>query len=106
MIKSKNLKGEQAVTANYLGNGAVVFLTDAGRWSADVNDSAIAGDATAAAALMTIANKAAADQLVVGPYLFEVSAEGGVVRPLSVREAIRAAGPSVEEREPAAVSLG
>jgi hypothetical protein len=106
MIKSKNLKGQQAVTANYLGNGAVVFLAENGRWSPNVNDSAVAGDVSTAAALMAIANKAAADQLVVGPYLFEVSAEGGRVRPLSARESIRAAGPTVEEREPAAVSLG
>lgn len=106
MIKSKNLKGQQAVTANYLGNGAVVFLAEDGRWSPNVNDSAIAGDAVTAAALMAIANKAAADQLVVGPYLFEVSVEGEAVRPLSVRESIRAIGPSVEEREPAAASLG
>jgi hypothetical protein len=106
MIKSKNLKGEQAVTANYLGNGAVVFLTEDGRWSPNVNDSAIAGDAATAAALMAIANKAQSDRLVVGPYLFEVSVEGATVRPLSTREAIRAAGPTVEEREPATASLG
>jgi len=106
MIKSKNLIGAQAVTANRLGDGAVVFLAENGRWSPDVNASAVAQDAATAAALMAIANKAAADQFVVGPYLFEVSVEGDAVRPLSVREAIRAAGPSVEEREPVSASLG
>ncbi len=104
MIKSKNLSGAQAVTANRLANGAVVFLTADSRWSPRVNDSAVAGDAGTAAALMAIANKAAADQIVVAPYLFEVSVEAGAVRPLSARESIRAAGPTVEEREP--VSLG
>ena len=76
MIKSKNLNGAQAVTANRLGDGAVVFLAENGRWSPDVNASAVAQDAATAAALMAIANKAAADQVVVGPYLFEVSVEG------------------------------
>ncbi len=104
MIKSKNLSGAQAVTANRLADGAVVFLTEDSRWSLRVKDSAVAGDATAAASILAIANKAAADQIVVAPYLFEVSVEGGVVRPLSARETIRAAGPTVEEREPA--SLG
>lgn len=106
MIKSKNLKGAQAVTANRLGNGFVVFLTETGQWSPRVNDSAVAQDAATATALLTIANKAAADQIVVAPYLFEVSVEEGVVRPLSARETIRAAGPTVEEREPASASLG
>jgi len=104
MIKSKNLSGAQAVTANRLADGAVVFLTGDSRWSPRVNDSAVAGDAATAAAILAIANKSAADQIVVAPYLFEVSVEGGAVRPLSARESIRAAGPSVEERQP--VSLG
>ena len=99
MIKSKNLSGAQAVTANRLANGAVVFLTADSQWSPQVNDSAVADDAGMAAALMAIANKAAADQVVVGPYLFEVRVEGGTVRPLSARESIRAKGPTVEERE-------
>lgn len=101
MIKSKNLSGAQAVTANRLANGAVVFLTADSQWSPRVNESAVAQDASMAAALMAIANKAAADQIVVGPYLFEVSVEGSTVRPLSARESIRAQGPTVEEREPA-----
>ena len=54
--------------------------------------------------LFRSANKAVADQIVVAPYLFEVSVEEGQVRPLSARETIRAKGPTVEEREPA--SLG
>jgi hypothetical protein len=103
MIKSKNLSGAQAVTANRLGDGSIVFLTEASQWSPRVCDSAVAQDAATASALMAIANKAAADRIVVGPYLFEVSVDDGVVRPVSVRETIRAAGPTVEEREP---SLG
>jgi len=82
----------------------VVFLTADSQWSPRVSDSAVAQDAATAAALMAIAGKAAADRIVVAPYLFEVGVEGVVVRPLSARESIRAKGPTVEEREPA--SLG
>jgi len=100
MIKSKNLEGSQALTANRLRDGAVVFLTAAGTWSRYVNDSAIARTGDEAAALLAIGMQAAADRIVVEPYLFEVSAEGGAIRPLSTRETIRAFGPSVEEQRP------
>ena len=100
MIKSKNLDGTQAVTANRLRDGAVVFLTAAGSWSRAVNDSAIARTGDEAAALLAIGTQAAADRIVVEPYLFEVTAEGGAIQPVSTRETIRAFGPSVEEQRP------
>jgi hypothetical protein len=95
MIKTKNLAGAQSVTANRLRDGAVVFLRDDGSWSLRVDDSAIAGDADAAAVLLAAANQAVADRLVVGPYLIEVEPADGRVVPLVYRERIRAYGPSV-----------
>src|SRR5262245_11549088 len=100
MIKSKNLEGSQALTANRLRDGAVVFLTASGTWSRYVNDSAIARTADEAASLLAIGNRAAAVQIVVEPYLFEIVAEGGAIRPVSTRESIRALGPTVEEERP------
>jgi hypothetical protein len=95
MIKTKNLAGAQSVTANRLRDGAVVFLRADGAWSTDVADSAVAGDADAAARLMAVATQAVADRLVVGPYLMEVSHDGGKINPLAYRERIRAFGPSI-----------
>ena len=95
MIKTKNLAGAQAVTANRLRDGAVVFLRAGGEWSLGVDDSAVAGDAAAAATLMAVANQAVAGRLVVAPYLIEIEATGGKVVPLVYRERIRAYGPSV-----------
>ena len=100
MIKSKNLEGTQALTANRLRDGAVVFLTASGTWSRHINDSIIARTGDEAAALQAIGAQAAADRIVVEPYLFEITAEGGAIRPLSTRETIRAFGPSVEEQRP------
>lgn len=100
MIKSKNLEGSQAVTANRLRDGAVVFLTAGGAWSRAVNDSAVARSGDEAAALLAVGARAAAERIVVEPYLIEVSVTDGAVRPLSARETIRAFGPSVEEQRP------
>jgi hypothetical protein len=100
MIKSKNLEGTQAVTANRLRDGAVVFLTPGHTWSRHINDSAIARSGEEGAALLAVGNQAAVERIVVEPYLIEISAEGGAIRPLSTRETIRAFGPSVEEQRP------
>jgi hypothetical protein len=94
MIKTKNLKGQQAVTANRLRDGAVVFLTADGDWSLDVIDVAIAPDKAEADRLLAIAGEAVRQRLVVGPYLFEISEVGGRVAPVAHRERIRAFGPT------------
>lgn len=85
----------QLVTANRLADGRVVYLTATGDWSADIGASAVAADAEAAARLLTIAEAAAARQIVVEPYLIPVVTETGAIRPVRYREAIRAFGPSV-----------
>ena len=95
MIKTKNLRGTQAVTANRLRDGAVVFLTAAGEWSRSVAASAIAENPEQAAALMTVAVRAVAERIVVAPYLFEITGEGDGLTPVAHREQIRAFGPSV-----------
>jgi hypothetical protein len=95
MIKTKNLAGATIVTANRLRDGAVVFLTERGDWSLAVDDSAVARDETRAAALLAQGQQAAAAQIVVAPYLAEVTAADGRVMPLAWRERIRAFGPSI-----------
>ncbi len=95
MIKTKNLTGRKAVTANRLRDGAVVFLTPGGDWSLDVAGSAVATDKVSADRLMAIGGEAVLKRIVVGPYLFEISDEGGRVEPIAHRERIRAFGPTV-----------
>ncbi len=95
MIRTKNLQGAQAVTANRLRDGAVVFLTADGGWSQSVAASAVAETPDEAATLVAVAAKAAADRVVVAPYLFEIDRGGGTVTPVAHREQIRAFGPSV-----------
>ena len=98
MVKAVKTPDAQVVTANRLRDGAVVYLTAEGGWSTDFAASAVARDADVAANLMSVADQAAADQVVVAPYLIEVILAGGRFQPLGTRERIRAGGPSVSER--------
>jgi hypothetical protein len=84
----------QMVIANRLRDGLTVFLAPGERWSEAISEGAVAQDATGAAALLAIAERHAAQNVVVGPYLIEVG--GTDRRPLAWREAIRAFGPTVE----------
>lgn len=95
MVKSVKTPDAQIVTANRLRDGAVVYLGADGRWSTAIAEGAVARDAVAAARLMTTAERAVTDRIVVGPYLIEVAATGGPPQPLGTRERIRAFGPSV-----------
>ncbi len=95
MVKAIKSSRPQAVTANRLADGAVVFLTAAGAWSENAGDSAVAADAAAAADLLRAAEAAERGNHVVHPYLIEIEAGGGAPVPVRYREKIRAAGPSI-----------
>jgi hypothetical protein len=81
----------QAVTANRLADGAVVFRCGDGQWALRVEEAAVAADGTV---LLGAAERDAAAALVVGPYLIEVETAGGQPAPTGYREQIRAYGPS------------
>jgi len=85
---AKNLLGDlQVATANRLGDGAVVFLDDAGKWLPEFEHAAVARDPKGAEILLERARAEAAT--VVEPYLIALGEDG---EPLSLREKIRAAG--------------
>ena len=80
------------VTANRLADGIVVFQDAAGGWSEDFVRAAVHDDAAAA---LERAAKAVAACIVVDPYAIEVELRNGHYAPKALREAIRAAGPTV-----------
>jgi hypothetical protein len=84
----------KAVTANRLADGAVVYLTASGGWSAEIDDCRVAADEGEAASMLALGEEAAARQFVVGPYLFDLAGDDGALRPARLREAIRARGPT------------
>jgi len=85
----------QAITANRLVDGHVVYLREDDRWSPRIQEAIVADSDELAKTLLELAKRAVERRIVVDPYLFAVSVEDGRVRPLGRREEIRAAGPSV-----------
>jgi hypothetical protein len=85
----------QALTANRLADGNVVFLTRSGEWSLSVDDTVLALEAEAAKALELRGREAEAANIVTGAYLFDAERRDGRVRPLHIRERIRTLGPTV-----------
>ena len=86
--------GPAVVTANRLGDGAVIYRAADGSWTADLAAAAVVSTAPAAVALLTAA---LADTLVaVDAYVAPVRlAPEQRVLPGNLREQIRFAGPTV-----------
>jgi Protein of unknown function (DUF2849) len=86
--------GPVVITANRLGDGAVIYRTADGRWT---NDLAAAAVVTTAPAATEILTAAVADRLkAVDAYVAPVrlTSEHGVL-PGNLREQIRSKGPTV-----------
>jgi hypothetical protein len=83
------------ITANRLADGVVVFQTADSGWSEDFNRAAILWDAEATNAALARAQEDMARNLVVDAYAFAVEVRNGHAVPKALREAIRAAGPTV-----------
>jgi hypothetical protein len=85
----------QMIIANRLTDGLVVFYTDAGGWSVAIADGVVIEDEAEAARMLAAAKIDEDRCLVVDPNLIDVSVDGGSPRPVAIREAIRAFGPTV-----------
>ena len=87
--------GPVIVTANRLGDGAVVYRTIDGHWATKLEQAAVVTSAPAASALLAAA--VADDVGAVGAYVAPVELDRrGTIRPGNLREAIRSAGPTFE----------
>ncbi|MDZ4369357.1 MAG: DUF2849 domain-containing protein [Afipia sp.] len=85
----------QALTANRLADGVVVYLTADDRWSESLQEADVADGKADGEALLARAQATVATNIVVEPYLFEVTRDEDGIRAASVRETIRQAGPTV-----------
>jgi hypothetical protein len=87
--------GPVVVTANRVGDGAVVYRRADGGWTTDLDNAAIA---TSSAGAQDLIKAAIADDVrAVGAYVapVKVTAQGDV-RPGNLREFIRLAGPTID----------
>jgi Protein of unknown function (DUF2849) len=83
------------ITASRLADGVVVFQTAEDIWSEDFNRAAVRADVEATKAALARAQADEAQNLVVDAYAFPVELRNGHVVPKALREAIRAAGPTI-----------
>jgi hypothetical protein len=89
------ITGPVVVTANRLGDGAVIYRTGARDWSTRLEAAVVVTTAPAASELLAAAVED--DIGAVGAYVAPVRLEGdGTVHPGNLRERIRRAGPTVE----------
>ncbi|HUD53141.1 DUF2849 domain-containing protein, partial [Parvibaculum sp.] len=86
----------QAVTANRLTDGVVVYLTADNKWSESLQDAEIAEGKEAGEALLARGQHFfEPGNFVLDVYLFEVEKTEAGIRASSVRETIRQAGPTI-----------
>jgi hypothetical protein len=92
--KKIRIAGPVVVTANRVGDGAVVYRRADGGWTTALDGAAIATDSDGAHLLMTAAVDD--DLRAVGPYIAPVKlSAGGRPRPGNLRELIRLGGPTI-----------
>ena len=89
------ITGPVVVTANRVGDGAVVYRRADGGWTTRLGDAAVTTDAETARDLV---QAAIADGLrAVDPYIAPVKlTRDGEVRPGNLRELIRLSGPTID----------
>jgi hypothetical protein len=87
------IAGPIVVTANRLGDGAVVYRTRDGKWSTILDDAAVVATAPEATELLAAAT---GDTAAVGAYAAPVRLAGdGRPQPGNLRESIRRTGPTI-----------
>ncbi len=89
------ITGPVVVTANRVGDGAVIYRSAEGGWTTALAAAAVA---TQAADARELVKAAMADDLrAVGPYIAPVKLTGGgEVMPGNLRERIRQRGPTID----------
>ena len=81
-------------TANRLSDGIVVYLSGDERWFEAPDASGVIDAEPEETRMKAVADAAEAAAIVVSPYPIDVTDEDGEIRPVSLRERIRAYGPS------------
>jgi hypothetical protein len=88
------ITGPVVITANRLGDGAVIYRTGGGQWSTRLEQAEVV--TTVAAATSLLAGATADDINAVGAYVAPVRQDNaGALQPGNLREAIRHAGPTI-----------
>lgn len=90
-------KGPQALTANELREGFVVWATKDFEWSLDFKDALLTEDVDLIEKMREFGEAQENQNIVVGVYFIDVNAETG--EPVRYREKFRVAGPSYDPEQ-------
>ena len=85
----------QMIIANRLVDGAVVFLAPGKGWTTAIADGVVIEDDAEAQRLLGAVKQLEARSPVIDPQAIQVRVDGAAVRPVEIRELIRAFGPTV-----------
>ena len=86
---------QQVITANRLRDGGVVFVGAGQRWVELLSEAEVYTSVDAASSALKVAQRDEAGNLVLDIYAVDVTNQSGSLRPVKLREAIRAQGPTV-----------
>ena len=92
--RQRSERVSQMIIANRLTDGLVVFLSQNGGWSTDIEQGLVLDDPAEQEARLAAAKRDEDGCIVIDPTLIEVERADGRLRPTAIREAIRAFGPS------------
>jgi hypothetical protein len=86
----------KVICANRLADGIVVYAGRDGSWSERLSHAKVFASKTEAEAGLVIAQNDAKHNLVVEPVVVEVIEDASGLRAVTLREAIRALGPTID----------
>ncbi|PHR61048.1 MAG: sulfite reductase [Robiginitomaculum sp.] len=96
-------KGPQALTANGLRTGPVVYLSADYTWNTAFENAMLTEDPLVIARMSEAGDRDEEENLIVGPYFIDVDAETHL--PARYRERFRAQGPSYDPGKPTYAEL-
>ncbi|MFC3695208.1 DUF2849 domain-containing protein [Chenggangzhangella methanolivorans] len=92
---AKTKAAQQVVTGNRLIDGVVVYLDAAGGWTEKIQDARVAEGADDLEDAVATGKEGEKNRIVVEAYPIDVTRGPDGLRPVRIREKIRAEGPTV-----------
>jgi hypothetical protein len=84
------------ISANRLADGIVVYAGHAGSWVERLNEALVFSSKEEAEAGLILAQGDVARNLIVEPFVVDVTQDAAGLRPATLRDSIRAHGPTIE----------
>jgi hypothetical protein len=84
------------ISANRLNDGIVVYLGKTGEWQERLAAAQIFSDEAATKAALELAKAAVKENLILDPFAVEVIGDGTDLKAKSLRDSIRAKGPTID----------